>query len=542
MKFERQVNTEGGASPASAADGEGDTKMGPTPAGPREHYDQWRSLRTHSVENIMSVYKELFFAGFPCRLVDDETGGGARRLDEDIRPFPQSFVYDFFQKYGVIERFVYDENRGVGAVTFADGDAGEGCFISAHLSLVYPPKFVEDENEEGVVVSRNPQRPILIYLEFAQALSFVNTGLLLLEELQPGDMSRHLLRTFPRIERKFSTENAERVVMEWTMSTSEDGKEVLTPVGPIFPGGEVEVPEVRQSLWRILRPPGVRPSVKSRVTVLDLWFEYYMQYQVRKTQPPADRISNPLFLYAQRASVTQEFAGLDPTEPDPSGRGVNVAHRLIYDGAYHQILTLLCYKIKMKNDPSWASFMRDVFTDSVLEAVKNHASTATYNADRHLMNLQKSLMYSLQRQDHEEDWLKLPLSRAALNAMENVKFLRRVDFGEIDRKTGNDLPAEAINRLREKNKFRAAALDDAYTLFSDFSTFVDNYAPSGSASGLLSICEDPKKFRYEKGHGGYSAVHDTTSVFRFVWDIFWVPIVVMVLLVAVVLTLNYRTQ
>lgn len=544
------------------------------PEGPQEEYDQWRSLRTHTAANLMTVYKEIFFAGFPSRVKITEAG--VRTIDYSVVTFPQSFVYDFFNKHGVIEQFHYEEDRGMGSVTFADGDVAESCYLSAHLSLILPPveRTVEElsgTQEVSKASKANTLKPLLIFLEFAQALPFVNPGLLLREELRPGEISRHLLRSFPRIERKFSSVSAEHVVMEWVLPTkaeapkkktvrvSEAEKEeidrdsgddevhsgaaaeeskTLQPVGPIFPGGDVGIPELKNSLWRLLQPPDITPNVKTRIRILDLWFEYYDQFQVRKTQPSPDRIKSPHWKFAQRPSIAQEFLSLDPSDPASSGQGFNVAHRLMHDGNFHQICTLLAYKIRLKNDPSYASFMRDIFTPSVEEAVKKHLQKRTYKADQQLMQLQNELLSSMRQDSSEEAFLKLSLPQAALNAMENAKYLRRVGAGEIDAKTGKELPAEQIKALHEKKKKNEIPSDDPFLVLTEFLNYIDQYAASGSAQSLLGICEDPKSFREQEGHMGYATLHDNSSVWRLLWEIFFYPLMVISAIIALVVTLN----
>lgn len=682
----------------------------PIPEGPQEEqYEQWRSLKTHSPEKLMSVYKEIYFAGFPCRIKQEDgvhqgtslEHSGGRYYDSNVTCFPQSFVYDFFQKYGTIEQFTYDQERGIGSVTFVDGEAAEGCYLSCHLSLVLPPSGTQDgpgrqsnltnedddEEEENQNSAPSPDgppgslslrstssrsqrqwkppttRPILIYLEFAQSLAFVNTTLLLHDQLQPSELSRQLLRTYPCVERRYTPHSATHVIFEsgagldaGTLTTATAGTEAETtltqattttlqaasmeedeevrekkePTAPYkgteeeveasesrtvleagmdpsdgprsdpsdssphssssgsngssqppvsstqptqapsafvhsieegkggheiqlsFPcGGPIEVPELQQSLWRVLRPPSSMLQVLSSqesssslkrkrllVTALDVWFEYYWQYVLHKTQPSPDRIQDKSWIFAQRPSVVQEIGQYDPSDPSAKGHGPNPAHRLMSDAAFHQICALLMYKIKFKNDPCWASLMRDIFTPKVQEAVAGYLAKRTYKADLHLMQLQKSLLSTIKRDAGEEGWLQLSLLQAAENAIENIVFLRRVDMGEVDRKTGMDQPPEYLQKLREKHRYRAAELRDPFTLISDFADYLDRYAASGSASGLLAICEDPKTFREQDGHFGFNALHHSNSPWRLLWDIFWVPLLIMVTVASIVLVLH----
>lgn len=630
----------------------------------------------------MSIYKEIYFAGFPCRIkqssslergISESCNNSGRYCDESVTLFPQSFVYDFFKKYGVIEQFTYDEDRGIGSVTFADGEVAESCYLSSNLSLVQPPPDMRrnsvqreiDEEEDQFQASslhckteatkkkktfNQPIKPIVIYLEFAQSLAFINTPLLMHDQLRPAELSRQLLRTLPCVERKFSAHTATHVVMEFfssdatsdpSHSTTEqattgvisesittgvehgkknedssqhdvlqntqvsneesgtdrtdrmakkddsaeqksneqdgssdvviEGTPPLSPSsfsestqapfspalvasqklqvkGPYFPcGGEIEVPELKQSLWRVLRPlpPEFNlsgsgkvsknsPSLKQMaVTALDLWFEYYWQFVLYKTQPTADRIKDSEWRFAQRPSVVQEIVDLDPSNSAPQG-GPNKAHRLMHDSAFHQICTMLMYKLKFRNDPSWGSFMRDIFTSRVKEAVSAHLMKRMYKADLHFMHLQKSILSSLRKEEGEEEWLELSITQAAENAIENIVFLRQIELGEVNRKTGVEEPAEVIKQIRAKNRFRAAELRDPFTLIIDFSDFVDRYAASGSASGLLSICEDPQVFRRTEGHVGFNAVHHRYSVWKLLWEIFWIPLTLMVAIGSIV--------
>jgi len=82
--------------------------------GPQEDYDSmWRTTAHHTPQSMMSVYREVYFCGFP------RLGGGA----DNTVVFPEPLARDLFTPYGAITDFCYDPRRGCGAVVFADGSA-----------------------------------------------------------------------------------------------------------------------------------------------------------------------------------------------------------------------------------------------------------------------------------------------------------------------------------------------------------------------------------------------------------------------------------
>ena len=145
------------------------------PCGPEEDYDaQWRTTSTHTAEEMQSVYREIYFAGIP----EERRPKEAEAL--------HNIVKQLFQNFGPLTDFYFDEQRGVGAVCFADGDAAQLCYITAQFSRLPLPHGV------GEMAANE----CTLYLEFAQFLPFVNP-LLLNPSLRIG-LSRQLLRTFPR--------------------------------------------------------------------------------------------------------------------------------------------------------------------------------------------------------------------------------------------------------------------------------------------------------------------------------------------------------
>lgn len=541
-------------------------------AGPREPTPQWRTRRTHSQADMMKVYQEIFFAGFPS-----SSASSGSETQQRVYTFPESYVRSFFEHYGTVEKLVYDERRGMGSVTFSTGDAAEHCYLAVHLSLLAPPGTDPAQWEAGRCSGANGQPDLLLCLEFAQCCPFVNTLLLRHEELGPSDMSRRMMRTFPLVERSFSTTTAEMIVLQWTAaseetaeasrataaSTMEAEEEIssgsrerpagadrnLRRVGPHFPGGVIEPAILHDALWRCLRPDHIPAVPGSTVTVLDLWWEYYQQYWVRKTQPDSARIRDPLWIFAQRASVIQEIreaqeqmhgsiSGHASASTVLDRRPSTLINRLIHDDTYHSVCSTVVYSQQLRLDPTWASLMRDLYTPKVVAALE------TYRVTR--LPIDAQVQHSLNHFAHQAagsseeadaEWLKLSVVMAAANVIDNVRFLQKCRWNLIAKDgTENTIPTSSEVGLSTPS---LQQLDES--LYWEVVKAFEEYATSGTATSMLSICEDPRVFCTTPGHIGFESLQEHyTSNWRVVLNTLWVPLLFLASVVLIIVWANWR--
>ena len=270
-----------------------------------------------------------------------------------------------------------------------------------------------------------------------------------------------------------------------------------------------------------------------------------------------------------------------------------VLHRLVYDDQYHNVLSYLSVKEKFKYDPVWASLMRDVYkpklvaqlevwqtlveekeateraTDSTAAAAAAAAATTTTTAApdtelrrrRVVVKALKELLepkptktrdIELMRRA-EQTWLTLPRTTATANVMENVKFLDKVKRGEVDH-NGLDKEEKPKPPLRDHNKEggkageeeeKEVAVDEANIeaaypslstrqkeeqFYAEVMRNLDGYVAIGSAEELVAMCEDPKLFRYAKGHIGYEEAHHRSLYWLAYLNALWVPLIALLLL------------
>lgn len=587
-----------------------------------------RAVPRHQTSDPTRVYRELFFAGFPCLLP-------YKPEDVSRRPkaiFTRQFVHDFFQHYGSLSHFVYDEERGMGSVTFDSGEVAERCYLAVHLSLLPPPNpdgsggygtWEVDEPGEPTAVRQRRPGDLVLCMEFAQCCPFVNPRLLLCgesltsaavsgekqvgpETLNAGQLTRYSLRTFPQVVEAYSPSTAEFVVASWeaqpaaaSPATADGGdtaasnasasttSAVVTRVGPEYPCADIDLPAVTDSLWRVLRPSHVKPVAGNQVRVLDMWWEYYNQYYVHKTEPAPERITDPLMRFAQRPSVLQEVLLLQKLSRERSSGDTAYAttqlRRFIHDDVFHSVCTYLSLKAQLRYDPSWASLVRDVYTTKVrlaLQAyreewvaqqtkpVQSQASTSTGDAtaavaeeeeaglgaldDPELQAIQAAINRDAdgELKDHggdravlqaaESAWLQMSFMDAASNAITNVSFLRRVQRGEVDAE-GNDIDPAAkkkkdddddgveleVTPTEEERAYDTRRNEEA--LFVEVLQTLDGFAFTGSAASLLSVCENPKLFRYARGHIGYNEARQKRPSKLWAYlNALWVPLILII--------------
>jgi hypothetical protein len=354
-------------------------------------------------------------------------------------------------------------------------------------------------------------------------------------------------------------------------------------VGPNFPGRPIEPVEVELALWQLLRPSHIPPAPGSVVTVLDLWWEYYNLYMLHKTQPAESRITQAAFRYAQRPSLLQELLnvqrqGREYAHGDEAA-AQQVLQRLVYDNQYHNVLTYLTVKAKFKYDPVWASLMRDLYKPKLTlkveawqalmeqdeaDAAKKRGEAETTVPDSEVRR-RRVVMKAINElhepqptkprdvawvQQAEQTWLTMPRTTATYNVMENVKLLNKVKRGEVDR-SGHDKevrsppPPSTQNSQQGEGAEEAEAVKDvnieaAYPsmssrqkeeqFYAEVMQNLDGYVATGTAEELVAMCEDPKLFRYAKGHIGYEEAHRQPSYWLTYLNALWVPLIAFLLL------------
>ncbi|CAD2220441.1 hypothetical protein AGDE_14497 [Angomonas deanei] len=275
----------------------------------------------------LEVYQELFFAGF-APYTEKANPKAAKK-----KTWSSDKVFSIFRHYGEVQHFVFVEEAGCGSVVFANGDSGEKCYLSLHLSCI----SLLLKEESGTNPGEEAQ---ILYLEYAQALPFVNPLLLLwgekktvnlagagvnlmrihnddIKEYQTffhaGQISRQLLRHLPTIPFHKNTNPVQegvnkdvKCVAEWVISS--DPKSNVFAFPP-FVGQACNYPqELLQRMWYLLKPENAND--KNSIRVLDFWWIYYNAFIVRKTQPAVERISEVLFLSSTKKSHLQEVQSL----------------------------------------------------------------------------------------------------------------------------------------------------------------------------------------------------------------------------------------
>lgn len=279
----------------------------------------WRTTATHSVKEMMSVYREIYFAGFPA--VAGET------------PFPENVVRSMFQMYGNITSFVYDTGRGIGSVLYESGEDAEHCFVDLHLSVI--PGGARSERDW--LSESFGSQSALIYIEFAQFLPFVNP-LFFERSLAPETVTRKLLRTFPAL----PLSDAATSTMVISVSSKTD--DIVLPGGPGFLTQSAQAQQVILLLGKEFQGK----------TVLDLWESYCQMYVYRKTQPEVTKLKHRQdHLFATKASVYQQIRN--------SLRGKEeLADQFLQNVDFNKSMSYLVYNCRAKYDPTIVSYWRSL--------------------------------------------------------------------------------------------------------------------------------------------------------------------------------------
>ncbi|RNF10908.1 hypothetical protein TraAM80_01292 [Trypanosoma rangeli] len=470
-----------------------------------------------------NVYREIFFAGFPQQAA-----------------YHAAYVKGFFAHYGEVQDLVFDANRGMGSVTFSNGEVAVACYLAVNLTLLPPPA------ERGASNVHGEDNNCLIVMEFAQCAPCVNPCLLL-----NGELSRHLMR------HRAQAPVANHVVMTWhettEASTRTTAKRRLVREGPHFPvtdaatatAGNVTraMNNIHEAVWSLLRPEKRLTADGAAVTVLDLWWGYYQRYMLHKTEPAQHRIKDPYFAFAHKATVAQEVQrALKLSQTGGSGdaqEAMRVVNRLTCDDVYHSVCNYLCMKLRFRNDPSWASLARDVAAAGGAVAKGNYKGDAEPNSggtkeeDGDVADADEEV----ETAEAVKALLRLPILQTAANLIDNVRFLHKVRCGEITVGNKPGRPREGADDDTWMG-YPASARQEERSFCMEVLTALDGFSPTGTAVSLMAICEDPHTFQCVEGHIGWCELHGKK---RSTWWVTCQAMLVVVLIFLVVGCVIYVT-
>ncbi|CUG93197.1 transmembrane protein, putative [Bodo saltans] len=552
------------SSPPQQIQKRNDAAVGNRIQGPQEDHDAgWRTTNSHSPKQMMSVYRELFFAGLPKPTIrgganrqhdDDDDGDGRGKSSRSaaagpVVTFPPALVKEMFARFGPITSFHFDVTKGVGAVTYEHGEDAERCFITAHLSLMRggaapPGSRVEDIDDEKRSGDNNNSAETaladvfgkfaaVLYIEFAQWLPFVNPLLLDGSVSALTTMNRQLLRTFPVCERRWSPSTFSHVVFNCKAGPVEkNGSSISLPGHGTMADLSLAVALVHTLF------PSAGLTKDSKITVLDLWAQFYDQFVVSKTQPDASRISFPEFRFAAKASALQDvvqFCKRALEKGDSEGR--MALARFAEDDVLHSTMAYIVFKTRMIHDPSHVSLLRAVDT-KYAKLSNNNTSAVSEGAVVNPARTSSCFVGPSARQGLDalisqppkaspaanntpvvtpaDQWLRLSLVSAASNVIVNASFM---------------YPAATGATPPTSDEEEEARFDRVLKIF-------DEFASSGSASTMVALCCAPETF---KGPTGLPATLPTMQ--GMLWRTFRIPLMVVAVLgVLMVLLLWWPTQ
>lgn len=501
----------------------------------------------------MNVYRELFFAGLPkptarrqattTRANDEEDDDGlaappsSSSKQQSAAPplvtFPPALVKEMFARFGPITSFHFDVTRGVGAVSFENGEDAERCYVTAHLSLMRGASSgaTEDDHPGGATAAMLSRvfgaHAAVLYVEFAQWLPFVNPLLLERSVSALSTMNRQLLRTFPVCDRRESSSTAMHIVYPCSCGPVETHGDAIS-----LPGhGTMADLSLAIALVQVLFPVGAGKD--HRITVLDLWAQFYEQFVVAKTQPSAQRISFPEFRFAAKASFLQDVVRFCQQAVDNVGSadGRMQLARFAEDDALHSTMAYVAFKTRMVHDPSHVSLLRAV-DNKYAKLVHQDVERKVSAFGRHLQSTDFTGMQQAQHQPvgknngsgqqvgvmntTDEQLLLLSLVDAAINVMENAQYMYQ-----------QSSPGERLSSAEEEE---GARFERVLKLF-------DEFASSGSASSMLSICCPPEHFRSPSGLPA-----NLPTMRGMMWRTFRVPLLIAALLFGVIFALVWHAE
>ena len=439
--------------------------------GPQEDFsNKWRTTSTHTPSDMMAIYREIFFAGFPTPV--DSKGNGRVA-------FPSTLVQQYFEKFGVVTFFKFDERRGIGCVVFADGDVAEECYLATHLCRFNSNSTVGQRGGGGGSdrdFSTMMEQEPLLFLEFAQYLPFVNP-IMFDVELGVTGINRQLLRTFPIRDRlaKLNLVAGVHVVLG-------EGKHVQDPSSVALLGGSVADFTVVRAMVALLAP-SCAPAVQT-VTLLDLWHGFFTDYVVKKTCPDVSKIHHPLLIFASKPSPYQELRGAIAREAATQAPSGSVfSQRLGVDDEFRCCVAYLCLKQLFLHDPAMMSFLRDVSSQAEIYRKKARQLLLAGGAPEQQQKPQEepfaNQIFSTNADFHVLDnaqatryLLSCTIGDMALRALANAHWLHQRSPAMYP-KDGLELVVEIIAR----------------------------YASSGSAHSIASVCATVEDFSSPGGLG-----------------------------------------
>lgn len=386
-------------------------------------------------------YRELFFAGFPCRVPHEssykDVPGGAAAVS-DFVTYSMNTIYSAFQSYGRITQFTYIRSRGYGCVVYDLGEDAISCFLSMNNAIIpgpVPNPNMKEPHEVDQVgfggferenrASNTTVKDYVITVEFARCLPFVTSYLLLKDEYASLELSRSLMRDFAvpenavggRLARWITAAWAEITVISPESNTPNEQKQQKEPpkkltvfTGPMFNDSEQDQTNpVFQAMYALLKPKTFVKNPGSGLLLYELWWEYYNLYVIHKTEPSVDRIkSKREFLSATCATVAQEIIAL---KRDCWERGVRLENtspnsllrRVAFDDVFHCTLNSIIMKQKFKLDPAFTSFMRDVYSQRTVDAYKAYRALNPFCPDVDALRAMRQISKVLEQADRGND-------------------------------------------------------------------------------------------------------------------------------------------
>lgn len=425
----------------------------------------------------MHLYREIFFAGFPCLTPHEssykDVPGGLQAVADTV-VYHEKSIHAAFHVYGRMDRFFYDRQRGFGYVVYNRGEDAESCFLSLNNAVVPgpvgDPRITGPQEvttigfgtyEDGVPTGSNGNRRVKNYVitcEFARCLPFVTPYLLLKNEFNSLELSRSLMRHFPVPECAAGAMLGEWFSAAWvqlsevkganTNSEAAPGPEKHVLIGPVF---DDTIHDLCNPIYRasfgLLCPTAFAKRRGTMLQLIDQWWEYYNLYILHKTEPTLDRIkSKREFLSATCATVAQEIVSLNKDSWErnahiESASPNSLLRRLVFDDVYHCTLNSIIMKQKFKLDPAFASYMRDVFSEATIKHSRAYLKAHPFKPNPDTMRLLRQIESTLAQADRGNDEVGLVKRRCFTvedeKAIGKWKKLTEVDDDDGEEGGGN---------------------------------------------------------------------------------------------------------
>lgn len=509
---------------------------------------------------MMSVYRELFFAGFPSRTTHPiETAMNANNAQIQGH-LPDELVREFFVRFGPVSHLDYNGDDGTGLVIYESGKSAEVAYLSVHLSVM-PLGNPESEHD------RTFQNLPIIYLEFARFLPLINPELVLSPELDGAEMNRQLMRTLPSMLDKPPSvilPSGTRAASPQSLLPHQQQAQCVPPLSSSLPqllradtrfsdfldtcALKQKDPEVKEAIQRALEhilfgnEDGQASSPPA--TLGSAWKQYYVKYVVRKklrssrasnssnstsrNQPLSSlaesRESNPAVTTTTTTTVPDSLKIFDPFRKKPSAlqevraellkERARFARKLYEQDCLHQTMALISYKMKLKYDASVAALSHDLIRTIIRAGVQGAPA-----ALRFLSQLRENSAQSLNKA-FADVWKQTGGEQA------NVEAETQLEAHSIVQLADNAIRnCSFFSTSRTDKQQQASSPADLFDCI--FSTF-DSFAASGSPSSLWALCCPAAEF--DQGLGA------PQRIAPFLWKTFQ-PLIFFAGFIALVLVL-----